>query len=309
MASHTDTPGQTTCSVDLTPGVVDAGAEMTLTVKVSSVPPCDLRGHALLITDQAGADVGRLELTGFDGTANDSAEFAIDAPLAPGSYTWSVVCPAVVTAGISYAEASTPVSFTVKPHTTSIVAWDVPSAIVAGEAFQLKVGLRCSSQCRLGNARLAVYDHRGAQVATGTLSSDVWPGTTALYFAAVEAEAPASEGLYTWSVKGPDSDRGIPHAEAAGDFGVRVVGHPECMVRVEAIDKTTQTPLCGAHVVMHPYKAITDERGIAEVRVTKGAYNLFVSQTGYVTFGLAVEVTADMTARAELDQEPVQERN
>jgi hypothetical protein len=60
---------------------------------------------------------------------------------------------------------------------------------------------------------------------------------------------------------------------------------------------------------MHPYRTVTDELGIAEVRVARGTYKLFVSQTGYLTFGLPVEVTADMTARAELDLEPVPERN
>ena len=60
---------------------------------------------------------------------------------------------------------------------------------------------------------------------------------------------------------------------------------------------------------MHPYRAVTDERGVAEMRVAKGAYTLFVSQTSYLTFGLPVEVTADMTARAELCLEPVAERN
>ena len=37
----------------------------------------------------------------------------------------------------------------------------------------------------------------------------------------------------------------------------------------------------------------------------KGPTELFVSQTRYVTFGLPVEVAADMTARAELFLEPV----
>ena len=36
---------------------------------------------------------------------------------------------------------------------------------------------------------------------------------------------------------------------------------------------------------------------------------LFVSQTRYVTFGLPIEVTADINARAELSVEPVLERN
>jgi hypothetical protein len=43
--------------------------------------------------------------------------------------------------------------------------------------------------------------------------------------------------------------------------------------------------------------------------VAKGAYKLFVSQTNYLTFGMPVEVAADMTARAELELEPVPERN
>jgi len=49
--------------------------------------------------------------------------------------------------------------------------------------------------------------------------------------------------------------------------------------------------------------------GDEPLRVAKGADKLFVSQTRYLTFGLPVEVTADMTARAELYLEPVPERN
>jgi len=38
-------------------------------------------------------------------------------------------------------------------------------------------------------------------------------------------------------------------------------------------------------------------------------YDLFVAKAHYLTLGLPVEVTANMTARAELDLEPVTERN
>jgi hypothetical protein len=180
--------------------------------------------------------------------------------------------------------------------------WDIPSAIVAGERFRVKVGIKCSNECGLANTDFGIYDEEGAQVAMGTLSDERWPGTAGLYVAEVELEAPGGEGLYTWSVK-------TAHADGSTSFGVRVVSHPEYLVRVEAVDQSTQTPLSGARVVMHPYKAITDERGIAEVRVAKGAYRLFVSQTRYLTFGQPVEVDADMTARAELYLEPVPERN
>ena len=318
MAPHTDEArGHITCACDVVSNVVDAGTDVTLQAKVSCSPACDLRGHTLSIKDQAGAEIAGLELTTFDGTTNQTRELSAKAPVAAGHYTWSAVSPAFVKAGVSYPEGSSTISFTVTPHTTNVVAWDIPPTIVVGEKFRMKVGIKCSRQCRLANTQFAIYDHEGSHLATGTLSGDLWPGTTALYFAEVEVEAPATEGLYTWSVKGPStalgtspqSDGEIAHAEAAVSFGVRVVSHPEYVVRVETIDMENQTPLSGARVVMHPYNATTDERGIAEVRVAKGAYKLFVSQTRYVTFGLPVEVTADMTARAELYLEPVQERN
>jgi hypothetical protein len=65
----------------------------------------------------------------------------------------------------------------------------------------------------------------------------------------------------------------------------------------------------GAQVALHPYKTVTDERGLAEIRVTKGAYDLFVAKRKYLTLGLPVEVTTDMTARAEFDLEPEVQRN
>jgi hypothetical protein len=310
MVSHSDElHGRMTCAIDVSPDVVDAGAEMTLRVSASCVPPCDLRGHALLVKDGAGADAGTIELTEFDGETNRTNEFVLKAPLAAGRHTWSVVSPAAVKGGTSYIEASTPISFTVTPHTTYVVAWDIPSDIVVHQRFRMKVGMKCAHGCHLANTDFGIYDHEGTQVAVGTLSDEHWPGTVGLYVAEVELEAPSSEGLYTWSVKHLHSDLEIPHAVNSTDFGVRVVGHPEYLVTIETVDKETRAPLSGARVVMHPYRVVADESGVARVRVAKGAYKLFVSQTNYLTFGLLVEVAADMTARAELDLEPVPERN
>jgi hypothetical protein len=67
--------------------------------------------------------------------------------------------------------------------------------------------------------------------------------------------------------------------------------------------------VAGAQVALHPYRTVTNERGLAEIRVAKGAYALFIAKRKYLTLGLPVEVTADMTARAELDLEPEIERN
>jgi hypothetical protein len=310
MTSQSDKMrGHTTCAVEVSPDVVDAEGEVTLQGRVSCSPACDLRGHTLLIKDQTGNDAVRVEISEFDGMINATDEFVVKAPFQPGAYTWLAVSPAVVKEGVSYVQASTPISFTVKPHTTHVVAWDAPAAVVVGERFRMKVGIKCSNECDLKNTDFGIYDHEAVQVARGMLTGDRWPGTSGLYAAEVELEAPAREGLYTWNVRRQRSDDGILHAEGSISFGVRVVSRPQHLVTVEAVDKDTQTPLSGAYVVMHPYKGVTDERGIAEVRVAKGAYKLFVSQTKYVTFGLPLEVTADMKARVELDLEPVTERN
>jgi hypothetical protein len=195
-------------------------------------------------------------------------------------------------------------------HAVNVVAWDIPTAIVVREKFRIKVGVKCAHECDLANTDFGVYDHEGTQVAAGTFPVERWPGTTALHVAEVELEAPSAEGLYTWSVRSPSrTDGEVTHAEESVSFGVRVVANPEYLVTVETVDGIDRTPVSGARVVMHPYRAVTDERGIARVRVAKGAYKLFVSQTRYVTFGLPVEVDADMTARAELYVEPVTERN
>ena len=195
------------------------------------------------------------------------------------------------------------------PHPTYVVVWDVPTNVVVREKFAVKVGIKCANGCSLANSPFGLYDHQGTQIAAGTLPDEQWPDTAGLYVGEVELEAPASEGLYAWSVKRAQSDLEIPHAESSIEFGVRVVGRPECLVTIESVDKVTQAPLIGARVVMHPYRVVTDEHGVARLRVAKGVYQLFVSQTNYLTCGLPVEVAADMTARVQLDLEPVLERN
>ena len=301
--------GEQHVSVDVSADAFDAGAELTLRGKVSCAPAADLRGHTLLIKDEAGVEVATAALSAFDGAINETSEVVVSAPSTPGGYTWLAVCPEVVKQGVSYPETSAAIPFTVKPHSSQVVVWDVPSAIVVGEDFRVKVGIKCPHGCSLAHHDFGVFDDAGTAVGGGTLSEERWPGTSALYIAEVELEAPDEKGLHTWSVKHLPKDGRTAHAEGSASFGVRAVSHPEYIVTVEAVDQASQTPISGARVVMHPYKAVTDERGVAEIRVAKGAYRLFVSQTRYVTFGLPVEVAADMTARAELYVEPVPERN
>ena len=289
-----------TFSVEVSPGEVDAGAEMTLKAKASCSPAADLRGQALQIMDQDGALVERAELTEFDGESNETSEFAVKAPVEPGAYTWLAVCPALATAGPSSEETSAPFSFTVKPHSTRVVVWDVPSPIESGETFSVKLGVNCSSECRPDGWTVEVRDQDGERRATVTYGGEPWPGTSALYYAEVELSAPDTDGLHTWEAKALADGLHLPHAEAVAPFGVRVVPAPECLLMVVAVDMESQTPVQGAKVGVHPYKTFTDERGVAEVRIPKGEYRLFVSGKKYFPFRSDGEIKTDVTIKAEL---------
>jgi len=288
------------CSVEASPSEVDAGADLTLKGKVACSPAGDLRGESLRIMDQDGALVVSVELGEFDGETNETGEFVVKAPIRPAAYTWLAVCPACTTTGVSREETSAPFSFTVKPHSTSVVVWDVPSTIECGEKFSVKLGVKCSSECRPDGWTVEVRDHDGKKQATPTLSGEPWPGTAALYYTEVDLSAPDTEGLHAWEAKAPLDGLDVPHAECTARFDVRVVPTPECLLTVVAIDMESQTPVKGAKVVVHPYRAFTDEHGVAEVRVPEGEYRLFVSGKKYFPFRSDVEIKTDLTVRAEL---------
>src|ERR1044071_3256277 len=89
---------------------------------------------------------------------------------------------------------STPEADAAALHATNVAAWDIPSAIAAGDRFRMKVGIKCEQGCDLANGAFEIRDHEGALAATGTLPGEIWPGTTGLYVSEVELVAPAAEG-------------------------------------------------------------------------------------------------------------------
>jgi hypothetical protein len=68
----------------------------------------------------------------------------------------------------------------VEPHAAQLTAWNVPSAVVAGERFKFTVGVRCSAGCDLGGREFSLCDQPGRAVLSVQLGSDVWPGTEAV---------------------------------------------------------------------------------------------------------------------------------
>jgi hypothetical protein len=151
---------------------------------------------------------------------------------------------------------------------------------------------------------LGLFDQQGAQVCTVKLGRDICPGTEALYFAEVEIPAPLTAGSYQWEVRTAGGDTELPHAAGSFPLAVRVVSAPDCEVTIRALDREKQTPIKSARVVMHPYRAVTDDNGIAKVRVAKGQYDILVSGSRYIPVRASVEVAGDMITSAELDADP-----
>jgi len=286
------------------PPEVDAGADMALKVRVSCSSACDLRGKTVRILGQDTAVAKEVALSSFEEAINGTDEFTVKAPIELGPCTWSVVFPAQEVGGVLHEESSTPVVFTVKPHVTSMAVWDVPSPIAFNDKFKIKVGVKCSAECKLMGNKIGIYGQKGKKVATGALGGVAWPGTSALYWAEVELEAPGVEGFYKWRVKFPKPDLELPHEEASYHFAFSTARPPEHVVTVEIVDEETKTPLKDAIVALHsggtPWRGSADEGGVARVSVPRGEYDLYVMANAYKPFHRTAEVAGEVEVKAEL---------
>lgn len=187
-----------------------------------------------------------------------------------------------------------------EPHATRVVVWDAPPAVERGARFFVRLGVACSARCRAAGWAVEVRDQDGERRAAARLSGEPWRGTDALYHARVALAAPRVEGLHTWKAVALTDGLPVAHTGAAACFGVRVAPAPDCLLTVVAEDAEGGSPVAGARVAAHPWRAVTDERGVARLRVPAGAYRLFVSGKGYETFRFDGEAQADATIRAGL---------
>lgn len=288
------------CTVEVSPDEVDAGADITLTVEVANAE--GLRAPQISIRDRDGTELAQAKLAkSEDGDAYTSDDIVLAAPKSVGEHVYRAVVTSADKDGASHEQASAEARLVVQPHASELTVWDVPPTIAAGERFRFKVGVRCSAGCCLAGQALSIVDQDGAQVGAANLGNEVWPGTDTLYVTEVEAQAPPAAGTHRWEASIAVSDAELPHAAGSLAMAVRVVDSPDCEITVEAFDREQQAPIKGARVVMHPYRALTDENGVAKVKVTKGQYDILVSASKYLPVSTTVDVTADMITRAELD--------
>ena len=293
------------------------------------------RGSRAGVEDEEDEVLITTALATYDEKVNETADLALKAPGQVGEHTWTILFPRHegVVHGVVHEESCLVVSFTTRPHTTSMAVWDVPSPVVINRSFTVKVGVKCAATCQLAGRLIEVCDEAGARIGESRLGETPWPGTAVLYVAEVELAAPATEGMASWSArfagntnaalssKAPqtspstkeceaagrgggaprpsEEDPGLPHAAASATFSFRTARPPEHRVTVKVTEKDTETPLENVGVRLGMYQALTDAQGLASLQVPGGVYNLDAWKAGYETLPRTVEVGKDLMVQVE----------
>ena len=284
------------------PPEVPVGADVVLQLRVSGAAS-DLSGGRIDVV--AGEEiVATAELIAFPGNCNETAAFTVTAPVGVGTFSWTVRFPTQEIDGIAYGETVLPISSQTRPHRTSLAVWAVPSPVQIESRFAITVGAKSSGACALSGARIEIRDDTGAVVGEGVLGDTPWPGSDALYWAAIVLAGPRREGLQYWSVAFAATDLELPHLDSSAEFGFTAVKLPEHRVTVTVTENDVATPVEDTQIALGPYRAATDKTGIAYIEAPGGTYDLAVWKSGFEAASTTVEIAADLGVQFALIRRP-----
>ena len=186
-------------------------------------------------------------------------------------------------------------------HGTSLAVWDLSSPVVIGRRATLKVGLSCTSGCNLSGTPVDVCNDAGERIGTGTLGSEPWAATAALYWAELELAAPDREGDLSLDIHVTPK---LPHTDATSVVTFVVSRPPEHRVTLHVIDKASGAQLAGVELRLGSFRTVTNDDGRAQVEVPGGSYDVGTWKNGYEVLSRTVDITCDTTIRLELAAVP-----
>jgi hypothetical protein len=231
---------------------------------------------------------------------DDIAEIRLEAPGRTGEHVWSVTFGPHEVADIPHEEVTIPVRTVIIPHATSLAVWSIPSPVVTGARFAIEVGAKSSAGVTFAAEHVEVRDESGAVVARGCLGDTPYPGTTALHWTSIELIAPSREGLHAWSVEFEPRETDLPHERTSTGFSILVVRPPEHRVTIKLVEKGTSAPIADAQVRLGAYRAATNPRGLAEVDMPAGVYDLDIWKVGYTAPTRMVRLDKNMLVEVEV---------
>jgi hypothetical protein len=277
---------------DPVPADVAAGTELTLKIELTCAAGCDL--HHLPLAIKGGDDTAAAACS-----INDSGEVALRIPPRVGAQSFTIAFGPHEAAGIRHEPCALAFTVNAIPHGTSLAVWDIPSPILKGERFAIKVGAKSAADAELKGMEIAVLDESETVVARGQLRDAPWPGTTALYWDEVELTAPGEEGLRKWSVRFVADGLALPHDGTAAEFTAMVARPPEHRLTVKVVEQQSKQPIPDVQVRLGPFRGTTDPAGIAEVMMPKGSYDLHVWKPAYEAPDRPIEIKGDLSVQVE----------
>lgn len=275
---------------------VDVGAEIRLRVGIACASGCEISPVPIEVMTEKGAVFVR---QGDSDEDEDAQALLLTAPSSVGEHRWTLAVPGHEVGGILHEGCSVSIEFATRAHVTSMAVWEIPSAVVLGADFKVKVGVKCSAECALTGGRFEVLDGEGETVGGGDLGELPSPGTRALYSAYTALAAPRTEAVSIWSVRFIPESVTLPHTECVANFSFPTVRAPEHRVTLTLREEGTGAPLERADVKLGAYRALTDAGGQAVLELPKGSYALSVWKQGYQPLSQEVAVDQDV----ELDLE------
>jgi hypothetical protein len=285
------------------PPELAVGSELVLTIKVSCPAGCDLAAMPVTLTGPDGVAVPIEPHSGRDRVGETSEvtlhDITLKTPQQVGEHVWSVRFLPHQSEDVLHEECTLPICVRTKPHGTSLAVWAVPSPVVMGERFCLKVGAKSSAGYPLGARTILISDQSGTVIAEANLRDTPWPGTSALYWTEVEVPAPAAEGMFWCSVNFAAAGIETPHEGASSKFSVAIVRPPEHRLTVEVFEKDTKAPIADAQVRLGAYRAATDPSGRAQLAMPSGTYDLTVWKVGFEAPGRTVAIHDDLSIGVE----------
>ena len=258
-----------------TPAEAAAGSDIVVCLRAS----CRAGPERIRMIAPDGSEVTHA-LGDSGGISSETGDIVLAVPPRVGTHVWRFVLPAQEIGGVRYAEAALEASVTAKPQTTSLAVWDIPSPVVTGAAFKIKVGAKSSADCELKGRGVEIL-RNGEVAARGALGDTPWPGTAALYWADLVLTAPPEAGMASWTARFEAGGLELPHDDASSSFSAAIVPPPDHTLTVKVVEKDSATPVEEALVRLGAYRAETGRSGLAEVRLPKGRYELSVWKAGY----------------------------
>ena len=300
------------------PAEIDMGAPFSLVVALTAKASCDLAGTAYkVLQGEETVAAGILPaVTRFDPDSKDydplngpvdkrdNLRIALRAPREIGTFQWTLVLPERELDGIALAESVLAFSFSTGQHRTSLAAWDVPSPVVAGEKFSVKIGAKCTACCPLNGRQVELRDEKGGLMAVGHFRETVWPGTEGLYWTELEVIAPGYEGLHNCSVTFSAQDHALPHQGASAALSFVTVEPGRHRVCVAIVERETGAPIAEAQVRLGYYRSASDESGIARFTAPSGKHRLFVWKADFSVPEQEVDVEHDLDLIVEAEALP-----